>query len=150
MLLRRVRPGDAEGVQQFVRALSARSRLERFLAPVNELTARQLERITSSAGLCLAVFDDRGGIVALAEYACADAAGAEVAIVVADEWQGRGLGERLLSRLLAHAGRAGIARLDGVTRAGNAAMQSLARKLGFRLRRDADPRLVRFERAVAA
>ena len=149
MRLRRVRADDAERVQQFVRALSARSRLERFLAPVSELSARQLERITSGAGLCLAVFDEHGGIVALGEYACADAAGAELALAVADAWQGRGLGERLLARLLLHARRADIRRLGGVTRAGNVAMQQLARKLGFRLRRDADPCLMRFERLVA-
>ncbi|HYX64787.1 MAG TPA: GNAT family N-acetyltransferase [Burkholderiales bacterium] len=150
MLLRRVRAGDAERVQQFVRALSARSRLERFLAPVSELSVRQLERITSGTGLCLAVFDERGRIVALAEYACADATGAELAIAVADAWQGRGLGRRLLARLVRHAARAGVARLEGVTRVGNAAMQRLASELGFRLRRDADPRLMRFERAGRA
>jgi acetyltransferase len=150
MLLRRVRSGDAERVQQFVRALSARSRLERFLAPVAELSPAELERLVTCPGVKLAAFDERGAIVALAEYACEGPARAELAIVVADEWQGRGLGRRLLARLVRHAARAGVARLEGVTRVGNAAMQRLAGELGFRLRRDADPRLMRFERAVRA
>lgn len=149
MRLARVRAGDAERVQQFVRGLSARARLERFLAPVNELSARQLERIVSGSGLSLAAFDDEGRIVALAEYACEGEARAEIAIVVADEWQRRGLGERLLAALLERARRAGIARLDGVTRTGNDAMRRLARKLGFGVQRDGDPRLVRIERALA-
>jgi acetyltransferase len=149
MLLRRLRAADAERVAQFVRRLSARSRLERFFAPLAELSPSQLALIVSRRGLSLALFDDDGAIVGIAQYACADATDAEVAIVVADEWQGKGIGRRLLERLLRHAARAGIAHVVGVTRAGNAAMQGLAGELGFRLRRDADPRLVRFERAAA-
>jgi acetyltransferase len=149
MRLGRIRPGDAERVQQFVRGLSARTRLERFFAPVTELSPRQLARITSGAGLCLAAFDDEGRIVALAEYACEGEARAEIAIVVGDQWQGRGVGERLLSALLERARRAGIARLRGVTRSSNEGMRRLARKLGFGVQRDADPQLLRLERALA-
>ena len=149
MRLRRLRAEDTERVQEFVRRLSARSRLERFFAPVTELSPKQLARITSGSGLSLAALDEHGAIVALGEYACGDSGRAEIALVVADEWQRRGLGERLLAALLEHARRAGLSRLEGVTRAGNDAMRRLAAKLGFGLRRDADPRLVRFERPLA-
>ena len=148
--LRRLEPADAERLQAFVRRLSARSRLERFFAPVNELSPKQLERITSGAAFSLAALDDDGAIFGLAEYACEQPGRAEIAVVVADEWQGRGVGEQLVAALLRHAERAGIARLEGVTRAGNEAMRRLARKLGFGLRPDADPHLVRFERGLAA
>jgi acetyltransferase len=150
MLVRPLRAGDTERVQQFVRRLSARSRLERFFAPLAELSPKQLERITSGSGLSLAALDEQGSIVALAEYACGDPGRAEIALVVADAWQGRGLGGRLLAVLLEHARQAGLSRLEGVTRTGNDAMRGLATKLGFGLRRDADPRLVRLERAVGA
>jgi acetyltransferase len=149
MLLRRLRAEDTERVREFVRRLSARSRLERFFSPIAELSPAQLARLASGPGVRLAAFDERGELVALAEYACDGAAHAEVALVVADEWQGKGLGRRMLAHLIRHAGRAGIARLEGVTRAGNAAMQQVAGGLGFALRRDADPRLVRFERPLA-
>jgi RimJ/RimL family protein N-acetyltransferase len=148
MLLRRLRAADAERVAQFVRRLSTRSRLERFFAPLAELSPAQLSRLIAGHGLSLAVFDETGAIIALGEYACTDGPRAEVAIVVADQWQGRGVGRRVLERLLRHAARSGVTRLEGVTRAGNVAMQALARELGFRLRRDADPCLVRFELAA--
>lgn len=149
MLLRPLEPSDAERVQAFVRRLSPRSRLERFFAPIQELSSRQLERITSGKELSLGAFDERGTLIALAEYARVDAANAELAVVVADEWQGQGVGEQLLAALLEHARRSGIARIEGVTRAGNRAMRLLARKLGFGFRGDADPDFVRFERALA-
>jgi len=47
----RVRPGDAEAVQEFVRGLSLESRRERFFAPVSELTPGQLERVVSGPGI---------------------------------------------------------------------------------------------------
>jgi acetyltransferase len=150
MLVRPVRPQDAEQVQAFVRGLSSRSRLERFFAPVAELSPGQLERITSGAGLSLAAFDARGRIVGLAEYARVGAGEAEFGIVVADEWQRKGLGGHLVGALLEHAKCSGIARLAGVTHAGNRSMRVLARKLGFALRRDEDPDLLRMERALAA
>jgi len=147
--VRPVRREDAERVQAFVRGLSSRSRYERFFAPVAELSARQLERITAGAGLSLAAFDERGTVVALAEYVRSGAGEAEFAIVVADAWQGQGLGARLVGVLLEHAKRSGVARLAGVTHAGNRAMRLLARRLGFGLRPDEDPDLVRMELALA-
>lgn len=150
MLVRPVQAGDAERLQAFVRGLSQRSRYERFFAPVAELSPKQLERITSGAGLSLAAFDARGAIVALAEYVRSGVGEGEFAIVIADEWQGRGLGARLIAALLEHAKRSGVARLAGVTHARNRAMRLLARRLGFGLQPDEDPDLVRMELALAA
>ncbi len=63
---------------------------------------------------------------------------AEFAIVIGDDWQGRGLGAQLLSALVRHAKRQGIRRLFGTTLSTNTAMLALAGKLGFRCA--ADPR----------
>jgi hypothetical protein len=54
-----------------------------------------------------------------------------------------------MGALLAQARHAGIRVLAGLTLAGNRAMRSLARKLGFALRPDADPDLLRMERELA-
>ena len=51
--------------------------------------------------------------------------------MVADAWQGKGVGGLLLQALARHARAAGIVRLHGITLATNQAMQNLARKLGF-------------------
>ncbi|HTM61721.1 MAG TPA: GNAT family N-acetyltransferase [Burkholderiales bacterium] len=148
--LRAAQPGDAALVQDFVRNLSQRSRLERFFTPLNELSPAQLFRITAGQGLSLAAVVGNERIVGLAEYFRVRRGEVEFAVVVADEWQGQGLGEQLLRALLEHAGRAGVERVGGVTRIGNTRMRALARKLGFGIVRDQDPSLLRMERALAA
>jgi acetyltransferase len=60
----------------------------------------------------------------------------EFAIVVSDAWQHRGVGARLLDKLLEVAQRAGIVRVIGYTFATNEAMKGLARKSGFTVRSD--------------
>jgi len=61
---------------------------------------------------------------------------AEFAIVLSDDWQGRGLGVKLLSSLLAAAKNDGVRRLVGSTMSENGGMLALARKLGFKLAKD--------------
>jgi acetyltransferase len=146
--LARVRPGDAQAVQEFVRGLSLESRRERFFAPVSELTPGQLERVVSGPGLSLAAWH-RGRIVALAQYA-RDAADAELAVVVAEQWRGQGLGEALVAMLIADARRCGIRTLGALALSGNRAMRALARKLGAILRPDADPDLIQMQWEITA
>jgi len=138
---------EAAAVQEFVRRLSLQSRRERFFAPVSELSPDSLARVISSPGLSVAAWHG-GRIVALAQYA-RGAAEAEFAVVVADDWRGQGLGEALLGLLVSDARRAGVRTLAGLALAGNRAMRALARKLGFALRRDEDPDLVRMECMLA-
>jgi len=59
---------------------------------------------------------------------------AEFAIVLSDNWQGRGLGTRLLGSLLSEAKSDGVRRVFGTTLSENRTMLALARKLGFRPR----------------
>ena len=56
---------------------------------------------------------------------------AEFALLVADEWQRRGIGERLLKALIDEARRRGLKRLHGEILATNRGMLALARRLGF-------------------
>ncbi|HET7297049.1 MAG TPA: GNAT family N-acetyltransferase, partial [Gemmatimonadales bacterium] len=60
---------------------------------------------------------------------------AEVAIAVADAWQGAGLGAVLLARLIEHARRAKLRRLIAITLSENRAAGGLARSAGFSLAR---------------
>jgi acetyltransferase len=136
---------DSARVQDFVRGLSPRSRRERYFSAIRELTPRQLERTLGpreAGDVSLAVFDG-AALVALAE--CAHG---ELAVVVADAWQGNGVGRELMLRLLEHARRASLPVLHGLVRGGNRAMLRLAASLGFRAARDADPDLVHVELAL--
>jgi acetyltransferase len=68
---------------------------------------------------------------------------AEFAIVVADAWQGRGIGTRLLAKLIEVARRRGLKRLYGQILGTNRPMLGFVRKLGFTLERHEDPTLTR-------
>jgi acetyltransferase len=68
---------------------------------------------------------------------------AEFAIVVADSWHGRGIGSRLLAKLIEAARKRGLTLLYGDILAMNRPMLALATKLGFKLSRHEDPTLTR-------
>jgi acetyltransferase len=73
-----------------------------------------------------------GEFVAVGRYAPnADGETAEFALVVADQWQGRGLGRILLQRLREEARKAGYKALYGNIMEANHDMLDLARRLGF-------------------
>ena len=65
----------------------------------------------------------------------ADATSCEFAIVLADDWQGRGLGTELLARLSERACQEGISRFTAAVAADNAAMARLVRSFGGDLMR---------------
>ena len=92
-------------------------------------------------GLALVALSERSeGTAIIAEARCVlDSAdgNAEFAIAVADEFQRRGLGKRLLKSLVTHASRRSIRRLFGEILADNHAMLGLARRLGFKVQANA-------------
>ncbi len=69
---------------------------------------------------------------------------AEVAIVISDDWQGKGLGTKLLGDLVAIGRTEGLERIVGYILPENYVMQRICRKLGLTLRYD------RFEDAMQA
>jgi hypothetical protein len=50
VLVRAIRPQDADGLQAYMRNLSAPTRRNRFLGAVSELTPTELERLTHMGG----------------------------------------------------------------------------------------------------
>jgi len=147
VLVRPVLPQDSELQQRFVRALSADSRYRRFHAPVNELSEDTLDWLTrvdysSHLALLAETFDEVGNELQVAEARYVRGGHglpfdvAEFALAVADDWQGTGLGTRLLGALLARARVAGLRKLRGSVLADNRAMLKLAQRLGARVRGD--------------
>ncbi|HEX6000889.1 MAG TPA: GNAT family N-acetyltransferase [Hyphomicrobiaceae bacterium] len=140
VLIRPVLPQDAGLTAAFFSGLPARARHHRFLAPMRELSPALIKRFTdidyaSHVALVAEVFaDGQETVVAEARYAFnGDPAVAELAISVAADWQGRGLGRLLLCKLISRAAEVGISRLVGETLSSNAAMLRLAHKAGFTL-----------------
>ena len=143
--VRPIRPEDAAAEIAFVASLSDESRYLRFMHHLHELTPQMLARFTQvdyDRELALVALGDNPGaekIVGVARYvANPDRESAEFAIVVADAWQGKGLGRALMEKLIASAKRRGFRRLVGAILGINASMQKLVRTLGFRLRTDPD------------
>lgn len=157
VVLRPVRPGDGALLDGLVRSLSDASRYRRFHAIVKELSEAWRERLTTVApdeAALLAIVRDAEREVAVGEarYARADDASAderEFALVVADDWQGLGIGALLLRGLLRCAEPTGVRALYGDVFADNTAMLAFAQRLGFsRRRHPTDARLARVVKAV--
>ena len=148
--IRAIGTDDASMLQAFVRHLSPRSRRFRFFSGIAELSVGLLERLVKQdyrRGLALvALSEQSGGTVIIAEARCElnQAQGnAEFAIAVADEFQRRGLGIRLLNTLVVYAAKRGIRQLFGEILADNHAMLGLAKRLGFQINaNDLDRRTV--------
>ncbi|MDE3085783.1 MAG: GNAT family N-acetyltransferase [Acidobacteriota bacterium] len=132
--LRDIRPGDAEDLVAFHRALSPQTVILRFFGPHPELSAAEVERFTSVDGVDrVALVAERGGeFVAVARYDRQPGSDeAEVAFVVADRLQGHGLGTILLEHLASAARAQGIRRFVADTLADNHRMISVFRDAGF-------------------
>ena len=137
--IREVRGSDAPLLADGFARLSARSRQQRFLSPKHSLSAAELRFLTEvdhhdhEAIGALSPADGRG--VGIARYIRdpGDPEAAEIAVTIADDWQGRGLGTELLARLSDRARQEGICRFTATIAYGNAAMATLLQNMGAEL-----------------
>lgn len=127
-------PGDAAGLRRFHRTLSDATTYLRFFAVHRDLSAREVERFTHVDHRDREAVTARvgGEIVGVARFErLKDATEAEVAFVVADGWQGRGLGSAMFADLVERAIAAGVRTLVADTLAGNARMLAVFRHAGL-------------------
>jgi RimJ/RimL family protein N-acetyltransferase len=128
---------DRDAFSAWFGRLSDESRRRRFLGPKPKLSARELTYLTEVdhvSHTALVAVDDEGSLIAEARYATSTPGDrtADMAITVADEWQGRGIGTRLAARLVRAARANGITRLTALTLRENSAARALLERLGFR------------------
>ena len=139
VLIDQVHRQDAQLLADGFARLSAESRRLRFMTAKSELSPAELEYFTHvdhhdhEALGAMDATDGRG--VGIARYIRdpEDATVAEIAVTVVDDWQGRGLGTELLSRLIERAREEGITRFTALVDAENEKMQSLLRDIGGEL-----------------
>lgn len=136
VLIRQVHRVDAALLADGFDRLSAQSRHLRFLAAKPELSTAELDYFTRvdhhdhEALGALDLVTGRG--VGIARYVrqADDSKAAELAVTVADDWQRRGLGTELLSRLATRACQEGIRRFTALAAADNAAVRRLVEGTG--------------------
>ena len=143
--LRPIRAADAEIEQEFVRALSDESRYYRFGEMVRELKPHMLRHLTQidyqkhMAIIAVIEADGRETEIAVARYiALPDGESCEFAIVVADDWQHKGIAAALMQQLIEAARAYGLKKMTGEVRSSNRKMLQFVTKLGFRTDPDAD------------
>ncbi len=143
----RLRPptsADADALVAFFAGLSAESLGNRFHGARRvdpALVEPFLDPDWAERGALVGTVGADGGerVVALADYTrLRDPASAEVAFVVADELQRRGLGTRLLEQLAARAAAAGIEAFVAEVMAGNRPMLDVFQGAGFEVTRELD------------
>lgn len=133
-------PDDADDLQSTFLQLSTHSVYLRFLAFKKELSAeeaRRLANVDHTSQLVLVAIckvNDQNTLVGLADYAILDPKHpeiAEAAVIVRDEYQGRGLGKLLLRCLVEVARLKGIRQIRSHLHVSNDRMLAILQKSGL-------------------
>jgi acetyltransferase len=140
IIIRPIRPDDADNLQTTFQRLSMESIYLRFHSFKKELPdeeARYLATVDYSSRMAYVAIckeNDRDIVVGVARYVILDTGNpemAEAAVVVGDKYQGRGIGKLLLWRLVNYARAKGIHFLRGNLQIGNDRMLDLVKRSGL-------------------
>ena len=143
--IRPIRPEDAATEREFVDGLSERSRYLRFMYSLKNITTQMVSRFTQidyDREMALIALADTGGRerqIAVGRYVMnPDGRSCEFAIVVADDWHGKGIATELLQRLIDIARDRRLEEMVGIVLRENKGMIALAKELGFDQQRSPD------------
>ena len=137
--IRAIHPDDTDGLVNAFAALEPQTIRLRFFYAKRSLTDDELRRLESmdyQQWVGLAATVQNGGkeiIVGFGEYV-ARGQSAEIAFVVEEDWQGRGIASRLLRQLTAIARANGLTQFEAEVLAENAPMLAVFRNSGLRMR----------------
>ncbi len=146
--IRAVRPDDKERIVTAFRALDRHSIYLRFFSYKKELSDEELRRATEcdrakeAALVATVASGDREIIVGMGNYVLSGA-GAEIAFVVEEDFQRRGIATRLLRKLADVARANGISRFEADVLAENTPMLNVLRNSGLRMRESRSAGVVR-------
>lgn len=150
LVIRPIRPEDAEIEARFIRELSPEAKYFRFMSTLQELSQEMLVRFTQidyhneMALIAVAYGDDGEEQVGVARYTTnLDKESCEFAIVVSDRWQGKGIAHLLMQNLMDCARDRDLSRMEGQVLSNNHRMLQLVESLGFQVRSDPDERGVK-------
>ena len=140
--LRPLRREDADIEAAFLTGLSNESRQNRLLGGLIRITREYVEKLTTvdfSRDMALAavhMLEGREVLIGVARYMLEqDGRACEFALVIADAWQGRGVGRRMMEKLIGVARSRGLQCIYGDVLSTNRPMLEFCSKLGFTLGR---------------
>ncbi|MCZ4305784.1 bifunctional acetate--CoA ligase family protein/GNAT family N-acetyltransferase [Zoogloeaceae bacterium G21618-S1] len=148
--IRAIKPEDADLEVNFVRKLSAETKYFRFMNTMRELPPAMVVRLTQidydreMAFVATVANEGQETEIGVCRYAVnPDGESCEFAVVVADDWQHRGLARRLMGVLIETARNRGLVYMNGVFLANNDRMLRFVQSLGFVLSSDPDDSTVK-------
>ncbi|BAL24523.1 bifunctional acetate--CoA ligase family protein/GNAT family N-acetyltransferase [Azoarcus sp. KH32C] len=148
--IRPIKPEDAELEVEFVRKLSAETKYYRFMNTMRELPPAMVARLTQidydREMAFVATIDQEGKEVevGVCRYAVnPDGESCEFAVVVADDWQHRGLARKLMGVLIETARNKGLLYINGIFLSNNERMLKFVQGLGFVLSNDPEDNTVK-------
>ncbi len=154
--IRPIRPEDAEIEAEFIRNLSGEAKYFRFMHAVDELTPEMLARFTQidydrEMALIAVIYEDghevEHGVVRYVTNP--DHNSCEFALVISEEVQGHGVGQRMLGRLMEIARSRGLDTIEGEVLAENHRMLEMVKSMGFQSQTaDNDPSIRNVSRSL--
>lgn len=151
--IRPIRPGDADAIVELHSRFSERTRYLRYFSPYPRIPERDLQRFVNvdHADREALVVSAGGRLIAVGRYErlAAQAGEAEVAFVVEDAHQGRGIGSVLLEHLAEAARQAGIERFIAEVLPVNGGMLRVFADAGYQLQRAYADGVVHLEFPIA-
>ncbi len=140
IVIRPIRPEDAEIEAKFVRELSRETKYFRFMNTFQELSQEMLVRFTQidyhneMALIAVKPADGAEEQIGVARYATnLDKKSCEFALVVSDRWQSKGIAHRLMRNLMEVARDRDLERMDGQVLSNNFKMLELMESLNFKI-----------------
>ncbi len=140
--VRPVRAEDEAGIARFFANLSLESRVFRFFAAVanaDSLASRMARVDYRSRYGIVALAGPEDAVVGHAMYVEIESRKAELALAVADAYQGRGLGTILLGQLAEAAASSGFDVLEAIVKPENHRMLAMLRESGFPVAARSEP-----------
>ena len=145
VVIRPIEPDDRDRLSSGFERLSERSRYMRFQTALPALSEQQLSYLTvvdhHDHEALIALDPDDDDAIGVARFIRVGDSVAEFAIVVADDWQHRGLGSELLDRLVDRAHEEGVERFTALVLAENTDALRLFQRLGDAVRHSDGPQL---------
>ena len=138
VLLRPVRPEDEPMLLNLFEGLSEQTMIERFFSPIKDMTHEMLVRfcnIDYDREIAIVAYlkeGESGRIIGISDIIIDQNMQSQFAVLIHDEYQGRGLGRKLIDTLIGIAQERGLSAINGVVLTENTRMLKLLRLLGFK------------------